>query len=137
MKTPREILINRHRATQPKLDQIRHKVVAESCERKVSWSTRIAGWWEEILHLPRPALALLGVAWMAIVALHFSTSETPQGTVTMAKETSKPTPETLQALREQQKLFAEIVGSSVVPDADVRRFMPRPRSECSTSIATV
>ena len=137
MKTPREILINRHRATEAKLNQIRHKVVAVSCHRKMSWRTRIAGWWEEILHLPRPALALLGVAWMAIVALHFSTSEAPRGAVNMAKESSKPTPETLQALREQQKLFAEIVGSSVVPDADVRRYTPRPRSECSTFIATV
>ena len=134
MKTTREILVARHRAAQPKLDQIRRKVVTESCRSRTS-RFNIVGWCEELFRLPRTALAGLALTWIAIVALNLSSSETPRAGVSIAKSPAQPSPETLQALREQKELFAEMVGSRATTDADVRRFVPRPRSERFTTFS--
>jgi hypothetical protein len=134
MKTTREILVTRHRAAQPKLDEIRRKVVADACRPRRS-RFNIVGWCEELFRLPRPALAVLGGVWIAILVLNLSSSETPRAEVLMAKSPANPSPETLRALREQKQLFAEMVGSGAITDADVRRFVPRPRSERFTTFS--
>jgi hypothetical protein len=134
MKTTREILVARHHAAQPKLDEIRRKVVTDAYRPRRS-RFNIAGWYEELFRLPRPALAGLALTWIAIIALNLSSSETPRAEVLMAKSPANPSPETLRALREQKRLFAEMVGSSAATDADVRRFVPRPRSERSSTFS--
>ena len=136
MKTTREILVARHRAAQPKLDEIRRKVVTDACRTRTQ-RFNIVSWWEELFRLPRTALAGLALTWIAIVALNVSSSETPRAEVLMAKSPANPSPETLRALREQKQLFAEMVGSSAATDAEFRQFVPRPRSErsCAFSMA--
>jgi hypothetical protein len=70
----------------------------------------------------------LAAAWLVIIALNFASRETATSTAA-PPPMAKTSPETLQALREQKRLFAELVGSAAARDADVPRFVPRPRSE--------
>jgi len=45
-------------------------------------------------------------------------------------KSAPPSPEAMAELKKQQRMFAELVGASVAPDADRRKiFLPRPRSE--------
>ena len=134
MKTTREILVARHRTAQPKLDEIRRKVVTDACRPRTS-RFNIVSWCEELFRLPRTALAGLGLAWMAIIALNVSSPETPRSEGLIAKSPANPSPETLRALREQKRLFAEMVGSGAATEADIPRYVPRPRTERFTTFS--
>lgn len=134
MKTPREILLARQRPVEPKLDALRDHVVSGLHKRVASnpapgFITSV----RNLLHLPRLAWGGLATAWLIIITLNFAAQETTtNATLTAA---TKSSPETLQALREQKRLFAELIGGSMPRDAESPRPMPRPRSERKTPIA--
>jgi hypothetical protein len=92
---------------------------------------RASGYFGEFFRIPRIAWIGLGAAWLVIVALNVASSESvSERAPLMAKAPSRRSPETLQALREQKRLFAELVGAAKeTPDAEAPRFVPRPRSE--------
>ena len=85
MKTPREILFERHQATEAKLDAVREEVLAKlAAERKaggrtgkLSFKPAVRQWlW------PSPwAWAGAGAAWMLIFAFDFSASQSPEQVV--------------------------------------------------------
>jgi hypothetical protein len=143
MRTPREILLKHHQVAEPKLDAIREQVerghlVRESHRETRGQDVRAPMWWREFFRLPRIAWAGLAAAWAVIIALNVASSETSSSPRAVAAASTRRSPEMLQALREQKRLFAELVGSaSESSDADTRRFVPRPRSETApqTSIA--
>lgn len=136
MKTPREILLARHRAAEPKLDAARGRALAALSPHESGPEPRNTGWlvaFQEFFRIPRIAWGGLAAAWVVIIALNVASRETIAPTAAPIQET-KRTPETLQALREQKRLFAELVGSLSAPEAEAPRFIPRPRSELQSPI---
>jgi hypothetical protein len=69
----------------------------------------------------------LAAVWIFIGALHLSMRvETPA----MAEKTLPPSPEAVVELRQQQHLFAELMGANDLPVADRQKpYVPKPRSE--------
>jgi len=134
MKTPREILLARHRPAEPKLDSLREHAIAEletkPREERVSWLESL----RETFRIPRAAWAGLAAAWLVIIALNLASRET-DSTRTAPPQETRRSPETLLALREQKRLFSELVGiANEKLDAEAPRFVPRPRSEGTAQI---
>ena len=135
MKTPREILFERHRSAEPKLDAVRQQAVAEVHDRRSLGAKTSAvtdrrynggiSFWRELI-LPRPqAWAGLAAVWVLILALKLSTHD-PSHVVT--SKSSVP-PEVIAELRQQKHLFAELAGIPQLPDVQPSKpFPPRPRS---------
>jgi hypothetical protein len=76
---------------------------------------------------PHPkAWAGLAAVWVAILALNFSTRDHSE---IVAKKSAPPSPEVVAELRQQKLMFAELIGSSDVREAEQPKFFPRPRTE--------
>ena len=136
MKTPREILSQRHASAELKLDAIRKAVVAEHViapqfeeERRnrmtFSFSTVTAKLWVELILPCRRFWLATAAVWLVIVALNLPAGDAPQ---MAANKTSPPGPETLMALIAQRQLMTQLLDSSVPPPA-ARPGKPAPRSE--------
>ena len=83
----------------------------------------------------RAAWAGLGAAWAIIIALHLATVESPKTTFTTA---APVTPETLQVLKQQRLLYAELVGRPETQPKDrLKISVPGPRSQRRDETATV
>src|SRR5262245_49421923 len=122
MKTPREILLSRHRSAEPKLDALREETVAAVCDRRDN--ERINFWRELILPRPR-AWAGLATAWVVILVLKLSTHDQSHG---VASQSSMP-PEVVAELQQQKHLYTELAGLPQLPDVKSSKpFLPRPRS---------
>jgi hypothetical protein len=123
MKTPREILLARHQAAQPRLDALRRELVAEM-KPPVSARLNIVALGAELFRLPRPALVGLGLVWGVIVLLNVVAPETSSPAPAPATMARLPDA-TREELRAQRRLFSELVGTAAEPP----RFVPRPRGE--------
>lgn len=77
---------------------------------------------------PHPvAWAGLTAVWVCILTLNFSLRDRPP---VLAVKALAPSPEVLVELRQQHKLYAELMGMSETQDADRPRILaPKPRSE--------
>lgn len=78
---------------------------------------------------PHPkAWAGLAAIWVVIGLLNVSIHE--DSTPRLIAKSTPPSPEVLVELRQQQKLFAELVGPREEPDADrSKMYAPHPRGE--------
>ena len=124
MKTPREILIQRHQDVVPKLDAIRHQVV-ESTRR-----SSILGWpillWRELVWPCRRIWSGLTAVWILILVTNVSMQDHSQ----LATAKSLPAPEIIMTWRQQERLLAELVGPDEMRAAPPpKAFLPRPSSE--------
>jgi hypothetical protein len=99
--------------------------------RAVPVSSGLATFRERLAALlwPHPAAwAGVAAAWLLIAVMHFSLRDDPA--VPLAARPAPPSPELVAELRQQQKMFAELMGPADVPTADRQRnLFPRPRSE--------
>lgn len=125
MKTPRDILLERHRDAEAKLDAIREKVVATEMpvaarHARPSFPIRAAlALWRELFLPCGPIWAGVAAVWLVIVALHLSAGEKPG----MAGRSSQPVDaNALMALRERRQLMAQLLGPVSSSPAD------RPKS---------
>jgi hypothetical protein len=77
---------------------------------------------------PHPAAwAGLAAIWIFIFAVNFSIRDK---TPAVGEKASPSSPETIAELRQQQRLFAELIGANEPKDADrPKMFVPGPRSE--------
>ncbi len=148
MKTPREILLNRHQAAMPKLDTIRHDIL--NAEFKVGQASRLSlisiffqmetGWkpvlrllWRELIFPCRRTWAALAAVWMALFIFNFSQRDQAE---LAARKLPPPSPEAIMAWRQQEKLLAELIGPSAPADAEQRKiFLPKPRTESAETVA--
>jgi hypothetical protein len=117
MKTPREFLLNRHAAVEPRLDMIAESVVAsiaeERCVARLSWHERLRA----LFVMPRLGWSAFGAAWLIIVVLNVASHENTPATIVA----QAPRPETIEILREQKQLYAELIdGGAMSPVEPVR-----------------
>ena len=94
---------------------------------KLTFLPRLSSWlW------PHPvAWGGLGAVWILIFAVHFSIRDDDPA---LAKKVVPQSQEVVAQLKQQQRLLAELLGPSDLPDADRPKiFVPKPRSE-STEI---
>ncbi len=131
MKTPRELLLARHRAVESKLDLARQRAVAglSGALQEQNAGRRFVAEWLELFRIPRVAWSGLTAVWLVILGLNLAARETVANAPASPRAEAKRSPETLQALREQKRLFAELIGSLKEMDAEAPRFVPRPRSD--------
>ncbi len=143
MKTPREILLNRHRDAGPKLDSVREKALAAigpAAEKTASagpaapWPLCIA-WvlWRELIFPSRRLWAGLAAAWVVLLLLNLPGGDKPPR---MLAETLPPDREIQALLREQREMFVQLVGF-VGPSPVVPNKTTVPRSEVTQTITLV
>jgi hypothetical protein len=138
MKTPREILLARHRAVEPRLDAIRREVVEELNNQDAKAQGRVADfvssllcgpnklWLELIWPCRRTWTALAGV-WIALCIFNVSQRDKSE---LAALKLPPPSAEAIMAWWQQERLLAELIGSPGTGDAERRKiFLPKPRTE--------
>src|SRR5437879_13717992 len=110
MKTPRELLIARHRDAGKKLDLVRQRALEDLLDQKAERTSNAAfehrrpGWLALLLQL-RWHLAGLSAAWLIILLLNVGNSSA--GPETVAKtETSSPN-HILASLCENRRMLSE------------------------------
>ena len=137
MKTPREILLARHKDAEPKLDAIRNECVGQAVGNALSPSppsgerAGVRGQsvlqliWRELIFPSRRIWAGLAAIWLLIFAANFSMRDHPHAT--MAK--TSPSPDMIMAYRQQEQLLTELIGPSDPPAAEPQKpYVPRPSS---------
>jgi hypothetical protein len=117
MKTPREILLERHRAATPELDAIRRGIVDAKFRRR-NLTTMI---WQELIQPGRRIWSGLAAAWVLILVINFAERDpAPAGKIIAAP--------VMMSLGEQQRLLN--VADRTPADADREKtFSPKPRTE--------
>ncbi len=81
------------------------------------------------------AWAGLAALWLLIFAANLATADK---TGKVAKKAPPPSPEMILALREQERLLAELIGTAKTPAADKPKSpSPKPRSERRDEFMTV
>lgn len=136
MKTPREILLQRHQSAQPKLDAIRKQVVAtlsspskasRSFHQPFSLARLPLKLWQELVWSCRRVWIGFAAVWLVIVAVNVANNSGEPNRV-MARATPPPSPQMLAALEEQRLLLSQLLGGASEPAMPSRRKEP-PRSE--------
>jgi hypothetical protein len=137
MKTPREILFARHQAAAPKLDAIRHEIVAGLNHQDTKAQSRTANlvsWclgganklWLELVWPCRRIWAGLAAVWVGILIVNFSQRDHSQTIATK----SSPSPEIILSFRQQERLLTELIGPNEPRVAEPPKIIsPQPRSE--------
>jgi hypothetical protein len=136
MKTPREILFERHQNAAPKLDAMRH-IVIEELNNKATKERSFQEFfvslflgcskniWCELIFPCRRIWTGLAAIWLLILAVNFSLRDPSQTAMTKALA-----PE-MMSFNEQQKLLNELLADRSLP-MDIERpkvFLPKPRTE--------
>ena len=143
MKTPREILLERHRNAESKLDAIRREVLAEfvqtepTVERRptpptFSFSLLAAKLWRELVWPCRRIWAGMAATWMVILGLHLAAGSGEATRVTV-NHVSKPGPEIVAAVRERRELMAQLLDP-FTPLPVARPKVPGPRGSAHFSL---
>lgn len=140
MKTPRDILFQRHQAADVKLDQIRRAVVAQvqpvSPPRHEPLLFRAPlTLWRELILPARFTWAGLAAAWALLLIANAGLSD--RRPALSAANDTKPA-ELWQKYQEEKQLLAELSGR-VEPKiiAPTPPFAPRPRSQARNKWETV
>jgi hypothetical protein len=139
MKTPREILLNRHRSAAPKLDAIRREVMKVAADvnrrkqpvRELTFAAALANAirlsFLELIWPCRRIWTGLAAVWILIFIFNFSQRDPSE---LMARKTPPPSPEMILTFRQQEKLLAELIGpNEPQAAAPPKPFLPQPRSE--------
>ena len=122
MKTPRDILFDRHRAAVPLLDGIRAEILSRLSPRNAAPRGSIlfaaaCKLWEELVWPCRRAWTRFAVVWIALLGVHLATP----------REVVKAAPLTASALDQRRQLLAELLP---LPHEELRRrpVLPPPQA---------
>jgi len=134
MKTPREVLLEKHQTVVPKLDRIRRKVLARELRARTSPHAWLSGWlavpWRELIWPCRRIWAGLAMVWLVIFAVNHSLRD---HSPTVATKALEPSPELILAFWRQEQLLAELIEPHpprvVVPR---KPALPQPRRQRRT-----
>ena len=139
MKTPREVLFDRHRDVERRLDSIRERILAEefsggardlSPPDSLSLASIVEKLWHQLVVPCRGIWCTLAVVWLIIMALNFASADAPQKSGNRSIASS---PEIRLAVREQRLLRLELLGASMSSAAAAPSAVP-PRSERSMRV---
>lgn len=144
MKTPREILLERHRAVAPKLDAMRREIVAELNNEETkerSFQSLLSGFvslflccskkfWLELIFPNRRIWTGLAAIWILLFIFNFSQRDKTELTV----KNVSPSPEMILAFQQQEKLLAELIDENEPRAVEPKKFLPQPRSERQVEI---
>jgi hypothetical protein len=129
MKTPREVLLERHRSAEAGLDAVRQNALTAAVD--VSRHGRpaitplfvILKLWQELIWPCRRIWLGMAALWLGILTLNLMTNGTsPVAT----NETSRSNPEVFAAWKEQRKLMAQLLDPGATPPmVEERRSGPR------------
>lgn len=143
MNTPREILLKRHRAIKPQLERLRHETLREVTEGNrqsapAAQHTLVAALrlrWRELLWPCPQAWASLAAVWLLILTINLTTRDPPARTIAQA---APPSPEVRELLRQQERLYAELLGATPTRVATQTKAPAlSPRSQRRDEIAIV
>jgi len=131
MKTPREILLERHQVADGKLDAIRRQVLQSELKTEPPGAATPTPWlavlWQQLIWPCRRAWMGLAAAWVVIGALQaLSGSSLPPGT---ARHVAATPPEIMALLQAQQRLRAELLGAAPLEHAAAPSRPWGPRSD--------
>ena len=137
MKTPREILLHRHRAAAARLDAIRRQVVnrefvetREAAVKLPDLLTLPLVLWRELILPSRWIWSGLAAVWLALLAIHLSLQP---AAVTITH--SSPASEMILTFHQDQKLLRELIGPDESrPAQSPQPILPQPRSERRTGL---
>ena len=142
MKTPREILLARHQAAEPKLDAVRERALASLAQPEREGGSSFAlraglALWRELILPCRRVWGGLAAAWLVIAVLHLSTGRSPE---LAAARSAAPGVYGFMALREQERILAELLNPAapalVSPPAPAPRAVPPgPRGDVRQAAA--
>jgi len=126
MKTPREILLQRHQAVEPKLDAVRRNALAALARPGLAQS------WRTFVFSLRWHLAGMSAVWMAVLLLNL---DSPPGPTAVIARDKIPTARViLAALLENRR---ELLELTEMPAASEPAALPPRRSEIQTAIEIV
>ncbi len=141
MKTPREILFERHRRAEPKLDAVRRKaLVAAGSVNKAHFNIHasfqsalavLRKAWLELIWPSRRAWAGMAALWLVALAANLEMKAT---STTVPTVRSAHPRELARAFEEQQRLLAELLLPVPPPPGAPARSAPGPRSEQLTPL---
>ncbi len=135
MKTPREILFERHRDVELKLDTMRRKVIGELTESpglvavpsKPHGSIGILGKvWLELIWPARRAWVGMAAVWLAILLANV---ELKAGSPRAHTARSMSVNQLAQAIKEQRRLLAELLPTAKPEPRPASNPNAQPRSE--------
>ena len=134
MKTPREILLERHQAVVPKLNAIRRKLLNSELRANPPPHLWLSRWlvvpWRELVWPCRGIWAGLAAVWFVILAVNISLRD---HSPTVATKSSEPSPEMILAFwRQEQSLIELIEPHRPRVAAPPKPALPRPRSQRRT-----
>jgi hypothetical protein len=126
VKTPPELLLERHRVAQSKLDAIRRETLARMEKFQLERSPISL---REIFHSLRWHLAGMGAVWIFVLILQLDTGR-PSQMMASIPPAKIPTPQiTMASLRENRRQLAEMIDSRPPENQSRELFLPKPRSE--------
>jgi hypothetical protein len=131
MKTPREVLLSRHRNVEPKLERMWSGIAARPAVAPYQIPAVL---WRELIWPSRRIWAGLACAWVVIIALNLASSE-PAPPV--ASKPEPPSREKMRTLIEQRRMLAQLLGPLPEPAETRKSGPPGPRSERAGGTAEV
>jgi hypothetical protein len=140
MKESREILLKHHRSVEPKLDRIWAESLATELQSEAMPTRQnvflAVGWtlWRELVLPSRRIWAGLACAWLLIAVLNLASSEP---STKVASKVQPPSHEEIQALLEQRRMLAQLIGPLSEPAYTQKRTAPGPRSDRAAQTSVV
>lgn len=135
MKTPREVILERHRAAEAKLKAIRAEDLAAEARGQRPPSLSLAeiaqNFWLETIWPWRRVWAGVGAAWVVILGMSLASSDSPQPVA----QPSRLSPEVRAVLQQQEQLLTQLLGVEAPPPPP-RTSKPGPRSAAEPAPAT-
>jgi hypothetical protein len=130
MKTPREILLQRHQVVEPKLDAARRNALAALAQSHTP--SPFAQSLRSYIFSMRWHLAGMGAVWMAVLLLNLDSA--PGSTVVIARDKIPPARVLLAALLKNRLELMELTGA---PPAGEPAVVPPRRSEIQPAFEIV
>jgi len=144
MKTPREILLNRHQTAETRLDQIRREAVRVAADvnrrsspvRELTFAATafrpLVILWRELVLPSRMAWAGIAAVWLVIGIMNLTKSDQ---TTTVAGAPSA-TPQDLRVAREQRReLMLELALLPTTEPTERPKLNLQPRSDRRSAVA--
>lgn len=126
MKTPRELLLKRHRQAQSKLDVIRREALATPAETKPKPA---AISFRQLWHSLRWHVVGLSAIWVFILLLHFGANQSTQMMAAIPSTKAPSRQFIMTSVRENRRQLAEMIGPLAVENQRRDLSLPKPRSE--------